>query len=361
MGNSTGRIQFYITPDDSRYARIRCTSQLNLWSLAGPVKVTVRAVEKKQKKTVLVDGNQLVDLPDQTIIGVVDTGSMFFCGELSETKSYKRITPATVPPKSDFVNQAIGLVSTHNGYLANHKGEYLFLDVKTHTLFDMSVVFTTEKSDKKSYTTNRVLIPRLVADRHHPRQMTLQTSSDCFPSYATCLLETGSVIQMSNLLPGNRVMSTVGYSTVIGFSHRDLYTSTPGVLLYVKDSTGVPVGTLETTPGHLIPINSGTLVPAYNIKPGDTVTSRDSDGTPIPLEVCSVEETDCLGIVAPMTDSGTITVNGIDASCYTVHFNRRLADVLTTVLSFMYRRLPQPVVPTIIWLASSLYRSCVGS
>jgi hypothetical protein len=344
---TTGSIQFYICADDHRYARVKCTSQLNLWSLDGPVVVTVRAVATKQTK------NAIVDLPDQTIVVGVTTKPMFFTPEVHTSGPYNNIGPKTVPPQSGWTDRATGLVATWNGYLTNAQGEYLFIDVHAHTLFELSAVYT----KGKLFTSKKVVVPHLVPDNKFAERVNLPTAADCFPADATCLLETGATVRMSDLVTGDRVMSPAGYSTIIGFSHRELHLPTTGVEILVRELTGGCQHSMRATPGHLVPVNAGTLVPAYHIRVGDTCTRRDSDGTPHTVEVFSVCETDCMGAVAPLTDSGTITVNGIDASCYTVHFHQQLADACTVVLSTMHRRLPQPCVPAAIRIASSLYRS----
>ncbi|XP_059198538.1 indian hedgehog B protein-like [Centropristis striata] len=194
----------------------------------------------------------------------------------------------------------------------------------------------------------------------------------CFPGDAQVTLEGGATKQMRHLRPGDRVLATDGhgpllYSPVLSFlDHQPnvskiFYTIgtnaglnislTAAHLIFVTDcSTGLrdPTKWEETAEGPLSgsvsehrPASEAGLktVFASEVRPGQCVfTSQGKTGSKrAKLSVVTfVEEQSSTGLYAPLTQHGSIVVNGVLASCYAAVDNHHLAHLALAPLRFFY-------------------------
>lgn len=128
--------------------------------------------------------------------------------------------------------------------------------------------------------------------------------SACFAGAATVLLSNGSTKPMAKLSIGDRVLTSEGYQPVETFFHRD--PSVQGDFVRINDS-------ITLSSGHFVAVDSkDNFIPANEVKVGEHVVIVDGVAVPVAL----VETVAAKGIYAPVTESGTIVVDGVLASCY---------------------------------------------
>ncbi|XP_041662365.1 indian hedgehog B protein-like [Cheilinus undulatus] len=187
----------------------------------------------------------------------------------------------------------------------------------------------------------------------------------CFPGDAQVTLEGGATKQMRDLNPGDRVLASSAsdslgpllYSPVLSFlDHQPNATKifyiigtstglnislTAAHLIYVTDCTGErepaeePLGFIRD--GR--PRSRGPrTVFASDVVPGQCVlTSQGRERPQATLSVITfVEERRSTGLYAPLTQHGSIVVNGVLASCYAVLGNHHLAHWVLAPLRFFY-------------------------
>lgn len=192
----------------------------------------------------------------------------------------------------------------------------------------------------------------------------------CFPGDAQVILEGGATKQMRDLLPGERVLASsttdgrgsLLYSPILSFLDRQpnitkiFYvigtnaglniTLTAAHLIFVTDCTGGPseLWWEETTEGPFLGSTHGAspgweaglgTVFASEVQPGQCVLT--SQGKVATLSVVTfVEEQKITGLYAPLTQHGSIVVNGVLASCYAAVDNHHLAHWVLAPLRFFY-------------------------
>lgn len=195
----------------------------------------------------------------------------------------------------------------------------------------------------------------------------------CFPGDAQVILVGGSTKQMRDLHPGDRVLASsetdghgpLLYSPVISFLDRQpnvtkiFYvigtdtglniTLTAAHLIFVTDCTGglSQPKWKETAEEPLAgSIREGRpsweaglgAVFASEVRPGQCVlTSQGKVGSGSTLSVVTfVEEQRSTGLYAPLTQHGSIVVNGVLASCYAAVDNHHLSHWVLAPLRFFY-------------------------
>ncbi|XP_069009722.1 indian hedgehog B protein-like [Embiotoca jacksoni] len=193
----------------------------------------------------------------------------------------------------------------------------------------------------------------------------------CFPGDAQVLLEGGATKQMRDLLPGDLVLassSTDGhgpllYSPVLSFLDRQpnvtkiFYvigtdagfniTLTAAHLIFTTDCTGGPrePGWEETAEESLLgSIWEGRArwgaslrtVFASEVRPGQCVFTSAGEVRSRLSVVTFVEEHRRTGLYAPLTQHGSIAVNGVLASCYAAVDSHHLSHWVLAPLRFFY-------------------------
>ncbi|XP_046559732.1 sonic hedgehog protein-like [Haliotis rubra] len=148
------------------------------------------------------------------------------------------------------------------------------------------------------------------------------TNQVCFPGDATLTLEDGTDIPMKNLRAGHKVKTVangqVSFTEVKTFLKRQPAKSA----LYLTISTAS--GPSLTLSGrHLVFVatsnNTDSMLPrfALTVKPGDYLFSTGTCGQPLcPALVTDIQPVVKEGVYVPLTDEGTVLVDGVFASCY---------------------------------------------
>ncbi|KAM6934440.1 indian hedgehog B protein-like [Xenentodon cancila] len=191
----------------------------------------------------------------------------------------------------------------------------------------------------------------------------------CFPGDAQVILEGGGTKQMRHLLPGDRVLASSAtgshapllYSPVVSFLDRQpdiaktFYiigtdaghniTLTAAHLIFATDCSGQPseFGWEETSqetqgegrPSHGAPLRT---VFASDVQPGQCVftSAGEAKWHPRRSVVTFVEEQRATGLYAPLTQHGSIVVNGVLASCYASVDSHELSHWALAPLRFFY-------------------------
>jgi hypothetical protein len=131
----------------------------------------------------------------------------------------------------------------------------------------------------------------------------------CFPSEATVNVDGSGVVAMKDVKIGDRVL--VGgdrYEPLYSFGHKDTE-------VWANYSRLVTVSgmQLEISKEHLIFVDGRGAVPASHVKPGDKVYVSQPDDLDVVNSVGTVIRK---GVYAPFTPSGSIVVNGVQASTF---------------------------------------------
>ncbi len=147
--------------------------------------------------------------------------------------------------------------------------------------------------------------------------------NSCFPSHSTVITENGQTKRMDGLTIGEKVltMSPSGklvYSRVIMFMDARPQAD---INSYVVIETFNPAKKIELTKKHLILASKDGVkfetVFAERVQPGDYIKVLLSNKTGIvKAQVDNVKFRSSYGAFAPLTEQGTLFVNGILASCY---------------------------------------------
>lgn len=162
-------------------------------------------------------------------------------------------------------------------------------------------------------------------------QVTKSVASDkkeksCFPIDATATLRDGTPVAMTNLRIGDEVMVSPGvYSRVYLFTHRHGDIQTRQLQIRMRDYT------LTISPGHHLPIN-GEVKAAMSVKVGDSLQTVGGEAV-----VREVKEVWATGLYNPHTLAGTIVVNGVVCSTYTVEVDDMAAHALLSPIRTAFR------------------------
>ncbi|CAK6978205.1 indian hedgehog signaling molecule a [Scomber scombrus] len=192
----------------------------------------------------------------------------------------------------------------------------------------------------------------------------------CFPGDAQVILEGGATKQMRDLLPGERVLASTTtdghgpllYSPVLSFLDRQPNITkiyyvigtnaglnimlTAAHLIFVADCTGElsEPGWEETAGGPFLGSIRGAkpsreaglrTIFASEVQPRQCVVTSQGKGATLSA-VTFVEELKITGLYAPLTQHGSIVVNGVLASCYAAVDNHHLAHWVLAPLRFFY-------------------------
>uniref|UniRef100_A0A3Q3W3W9 Hedgehog protein n=1 Tax=Mola mola TaxID=94237 RepID=A0A3Q3W3W9_MOLML len=178
-------------------------------------------------------------------------------------------------------------------------------------------------------------------------------SGGCFPGEASVTLESGGLKSISDLRPGERVLASAGgqlvYSEVLAFLDRDPATRK---LFYTLQT--VAGARLSLTAAHLVFVSEGNCsegavpapgalrtVYASDARPGQCVLvaegkvgQRHSEGHLSRITRVGVRQS--RGAFAPLTQQGTLVVDGVVASCYAVVEQHSLAHWAFSPLRLMH-------------------------
>lgn len=155
----------------------------------------------------------------------------------------------------------------------------------------------------------------------------------CFPGWARVTVAEGGQKSLSSLAPGDRVMALSGtgqvvFSKVILFLHRDQESWSTFLSLETEDGHR-----LALTPHHLVFLAPHCRLDsseyqakfASRAKTGDCVLIHTAEGHVRPSRISSVSVEQSMGVYAPLTEAGTLFVDGVLASNYALVEHHRLA------------------------------------
>ncbi len=155
----------------------------------------------------------------------------------------------------------------------------------------------------------------------------------CFPGWARVTVAGGLQKSLSSLAPGDRVMALSGtgqvvFSEVLLFLHRDQESLSTFLSLETEDGHRLAV-----TPHHLVFLGPGCRLDsseyqaqfASRAKTGDCVLIHTAEGQVHPSRIISVSAEESVGVYAPLTEAGTMFVDGVLASSYALVEDHRLA------------------------------------
>lgn len=177
----------------------------------------------------------------------------------------------------------------------------------------------------------------------------------CFPADAKVKLEDGSVVPMSELQVGDRVLSSPygHYSDVFFFSHRDHTSSSEFIKL-----TATSGMILSLTAGHIIYLN-GRPQYAFQARLGDVVTT-DTGGHERVVDIETHQKT---GLYNPQTLTGDIIVNNIYVTTWTTAISAVSATSFLSPHRLLYTVIPtkaSAVLADVVLNAIDAIRDCAA-
>jgi hypothetical protein len=162
---------------------------------------------------------------------------------------------------------------------------------------------------------------------------------ECFPSDATVeVLDVGK-IQLSSVKIGQQVRvidekNQISYSPIIAFLHRELDEQAAYKRIRTKNTV------IELSARHLIERQNDGFVWAEKLEKGDKIlvlSSKHANKTNWE-EIINIDEVDKQGLMAPLTEQGTIIVNNVHTSCYAIVKSHTVAHIALAPYR-LYRRL----------------------
>mmetsp|Transcript_6356 Transcript_6356/g.12659 ORF Transcript_6356/g.12659 Transcript_6356/m.12659 type:complete len:251 (+) Transcript_6356:1184-1936(+) len=160
-------------------------------------------------------------------------------------------------------------------------------------------------------------------------------SRACFSATGMVELRGGIMRPMHVLQVGDLVRtSNTSFSPVLGFTHRDRSTPFTFLSITVKAKSD-SIHTVLATPGHFLVDANGNFVQAQHVRLGD-VLSHVQEG---PAQVVRIDRTQRRGAYNPQTLSGSIVVDGIQATCYTRAIHPTTAHTLLLPLRILHELL----------------------
>lgn len=140
---------------------------------------------------------------------------------------------------------------------------------------------------------------------------------ECFPSDATVDVLNQGPVSLSTLTIGSQVrvvneQQQISYSPIIAFLHRDVNQHA----MYRRIRT--QSAQIELSKRHLIQHRQNGFVWSEQLKVGDEIlVAPNSDKNITQWEsILTIQEVEKQGLMAPLTEQGTILVNNVHASCY---------------------------------------------
>ncbi|XP_067448320.1 desert hedgehog protein isoform X2 [Thunnus thynnus] len=166
----------------------------------------------------------------------------------------------------------------------------------------------------------------------------------CFPGWAWVTVAGGGQKTLSSLAPGDRVMALsetgqVVFSQVLLFLHHDQDSWSTFLSLETEDGHR-----LALTPHHLVFLAHHCRLDsseyqaqfASRARTGDCVLIHIAEGQVRPSRISSVSVEESVGVYAPLTEDGTLFVDGVLASSYALVEDHRLAHWAFGPLRLLY-------------------------
>lgn len=173
-----------------------------------------------------------------------------------------------------------------------------------------------------------------------PKKKFINNSSACFPANSFVYKNKGKKCLISELKIGDKVLTVnssgnIFYEDIILLSHAEHGVMSVNVVLTVNSGE-----TICLSPKHLIHVQQfGNLLPAYKVKIGDNLLAYNENSLKV-VKVIGISRQVQNGMFCPHTPGGSIIVNDIIASCYTDHFNHKIAHVILSSVNILYKNVP---------------------
>ncbi|CAF4825949.1 unnamed protein product, partial [Rotaria sp. Silwood2] len=140
---------------------------------------------------------------------------------------------------------------------------------------------------------------------------------ECFPSDATVDVLNVGKVRLSSLNIGDQVriiddQNQVSYSPIIAFLHRELDEKASYKRIRTKNAA------IELSDRHLIRHRNDGFIWAEKLIKGDEILVSSSKNTNKTNweKIIDISEVNRQGLMAPLTEQGTIIVNNVHVSCY---------------------------------------------
>jgi hypothetical protein len=161
---------------------------------------------------------------------------------------------------------------------------------------------------------------------------------ECFPSDATVDVLNMGKIPLSSLQIGAQVRvldeeNQVSYSPIIAFLHRDLNEHA----FYKRIRTENSV--IELSKRHLIHHRQNGFIWSEKLVKGDEILvfSSNYENETQWEEILEITDVQKQGLMAPLTEQGTILVNNVHASCYALVKSHQVAHFALAPYRFYHR------------------------
>ncbi|XP_006636857.2 indian hedgehog signaling molecule a [Lepisosteus oculatus] len=167
----------------------------------------------------------------------------------------------------------------------------------------------------------------------------------CFPGGARVSLESGQQKAVRDLQPGDRVLAASDDGSLLYSDFLTFLDKEPAArkLFYVVETGEEPPRRLPLTAAHLLFVagNCSGAAPfrtiyASEARPGQCVLTPGGRGPLRPVRITSVSLREDRGAYAPLTQQGTVVVNGVLASCYAAFDKHTLAQWAFAPLRLFY-------------------------
>ena len=162
---------------------------------------------------------------------------------------------------------------------------------------------------------------------------------ECFPSDATVEVKDVGKVRLSAVKLGDQVQviddkNQITYSPIIAFLHRDLNEHATYKRFRTKNAR------IELSDRHLIHRRGDGFIWAEQLNEGDEILVLSSKhGNQTNYEtILNIDDVDKQGLLAPLTEQGTILVNNVHASCYAIVKSHTVGHLALAPYR-MYRRL----------------------
>ncbi len=161
---------------------------------------------------------------------------------------------------------------------------------------------------------------------------------ECFPSDATVEVLNVGTVRLSSLKIGEQVRvidekNQLSYSPIIAFLHREVDEQAAYKRIRTKNAV------IELSSRHLIHRRKDGFVWAEKLEEGDEIlvlSSKHANQTNWE-KIIDINEVDKQGLMAPLTEQGTIIVNNVHASCYALVKSHKVAHFALAPYRFYHR------------------------
>mmetsp|Transcript_112708 Transcript_112708/g.318506 ORF Transcript_112708/g.318506 Transcript_112708/m.318506 type:complete len:304 (+) Transcript_112708:86-997(+) len=143
----------------------------------------------------------------------------------------------------------------------------------------------------------------------------------CFPSSSSVYVKGRGPTQICDLAAGDLLLSGDGarlsFSPFVGYLHKDCKTYCDCIQVVTSDGNSA----LSVSPDHLVYASGSSTtkpapVPAQELRVGDWISRVGCDGDLFRSQITEVSVVSKQGLYAPLTQCGTVVVDGSLCSCY---------------------------------------------